>query len=344
MNVSRKEFLQALGLTAAASALSGCKSPFADCGAEPVAPTLAMPKIALQLYSLHRYLGGMKDKDGKVTLAARGLEKGLEDVAKIGYTGIEFAGYYGFEAAQLKKMLADNGLVACGTHVVNCEFGFKIDKEKGTFAYDPEILKKTCDFNLGYGNDYICCPGGGNVPPNSGWGVEQPAATKEKDEWIKKLCDLYNKAAADAAKMGCKIGLHNHMWEHNIKLTDGTSYWDYFFQNTDKNVCMEQDVGWSTCAGIDPCKEFLKYPGRSPTLHAKENGMGKDVEKFDAILGKPGCDANGKPCAVPVDWDALIPVAKADGVKWFVVECEQHFEDLSAVTPSYAFLKSKGLI
>ena len=121
-------------------------------------------------------------------------------------------------------------------------------------------------------------------------------------------------------------------------MTDGTSFWDYFFSNTSQDVCMEQDVGWSTCAGVDPKAEFRKYSGRSPTLHAKENGMGKDVKEFDAILGQPG-----KPGAVPVDWDGLIPAADEAGVEWWVVECERHFEDLSAITPSYAFLKAKGL-
>jgi len=62
------------------------------------------------------------------------------------------------------------------------------------------------------------------------------------------------------------------------------------------------------------------------------------VKEFDAILGRPG-----KPGATPVDWDALIPVVEENGTEWWVVECEKHFEDLSAITPSYAFLKSKGL-
>ena len=51
----------------------------------------------------------------------------------------------------------------------------------------------------------------------------------------------------------------------------------------------------------------------------------------------------GEPGAVPVDWDGLIPVSEKDGVEWYVVECERHFEDLSAVLPSYNFLRSKGL-
>ena len=203
-------------------------------------------------------------------------------------------------------------------------------------------MKKTCEFNLGYGNNLIICPGGGNIPPGIQWatgqGGSESVPTKEIDEFTKRLADLYNEGANIAAKFGCRIGLHNHTWEHGVKMTDGTSFWDYFFSNTCENVCMEQDVGWSTCAGIDPKEQYAKYPHRSPTLHAKENGMGKNVKEFDAILGKPG-----KPDATPVDWDGLIPVAAKDGVQWFVVECERHFDDLSAVLPSYNFLKAKGL-
>ena len=130
-------------------------------------------------------------------------------------------------------------------------------------------------------------------------------------------------------------------------MLNGTSFWDYFFTNTSKDVVMEQDVGWTTCAGdmfpgLSAVEQYKKYPHRSPTLHAKENGMGKGVKKFDAILGKPGCDENGKPCATPVPWDELFPVTDADGVKWYVVECERHEDTFDAIKPSFDFLKSKG--
>ena len=329
MNVSRREFFAFLGTGTAAVALPGCICA-PKCGGK-------MPKIALQLYSLKDYIGGVK-KDGQIIKPGVGLEKALENIAAIGFKGVEFAGYYGFDPKALRKMLANAGLKGCGTHVACDAYG--LDTKKWT--YDPEVLKKTCDFNLGFGNNLIICPGGGNFPPGCSWstgrGGEPCKPSQAIDDHTKKLAEYYNKVAADAAKMGCRIGLHNHTWEHAIYLQDGTSFWDYFFSNTCENVCMEQDVGWTTCAGEDPKAQYVKYPHRSPTLHAKENGMGKDVKEFDAILGKPG-----KPGAVPVDWDGLIPVAAKDGVEWFVVECERHFEDLSAVLPSYNFLKAKGL-
>ena len=290
MNLTRRSFIGAMSAAGAACALPslGALKPVGN--------------VALQLYSIRDYI------------RKNGIEKALADVAAIGYKGVEFAGYWGKNAKQLKKILDDNGLVACGTHVGRGDFG-------------PDKVKATCEFNLEFGNTTIICPGGGNFPGKG----------QNLDDFLKMLVEYYNKAAVDAAKFGCKIGRHNHTGEFDRKLKDGTTYWDYFFSNTTKNVCMQQDVGWTTCAGYDPCEQYVKYPGRSPSLHAKENGMGKGVKKFDAILGQPG-----QPGAKGVDWDKLFKAADKDGVKWWVVECERHAGSLAAVKPSFEFLKAKG--
>ena len=294
MQMNRRAFLGTTLAASAAAATRGFGACSCGCGCGQPA------QVAVQLYSIHKYIKG---KDG--------LAKALQEVAKIGYKGVEFAGYYGASADEIKKMLADAGLVACGTHVGRAEFG-------------PDKIKATCEFNLAYGNSFICCPGGGNFPGKG----------ENLDDFMKMLVDYYNTAAETAAKYGCKIGLHNHKGEFERKLSNGQTYWDYFFSQTADNVCMEQDVGWTTAAGRDPCIQYAKYPHRSPTLHAKENGMGS--KKFDAILGQPGDGAVG------VAWDRLFPVTDADGVKWYVVECERHFDSLMPITESFKFLQSKG--
>ena len=320
MNVSRRELLTALGMSAAALAVPSAFADLCTCSKKA--------KIAVQLYSIGSYVSRV------------GLERALETLASIGFKGVEFYGgsCFGQPAKSVRKWLADNGLKGCGIHVDNGAFGFNTTN----WTYDAETLKRTCAFNLEYGNNLIICPGGGNCPPGVSWSTGQGGKpcnpSPEIDEFTKKLIDLYNRASTDAAREGCLIGIHNHTWEHGVIMQNGQTYWDYFFSNTSDRVCMEQDVGWTTCAGVDPKEQYVKYPHRAPTLHAKENGMGSGVREFDAILGKPG-----KPGAKPVDWDGLIPVTEADGVEWYVVECERHFEDLSAVLPSYRFLKSKGL-
>ena len=234
-------------------------------------------------------------------------------------------------AKTLKALLDDNGLVACGTHVSKDAFG-------------PDKVKETCEYNLTFGNNLIICPGGGNRPAGVAW----DATSGVKDDWWKYLTEYYAKAAEDAAKFGCKIGLHNHAWEFQMKLSDGTTVWDYFFKNTPANVCMQQDVGWTTSAGYDPCEQYVKYPHRSPSLHAKENGclytpdyQREWAENFDAILGKPGTFKDGRKVQ-GVDWDRLFKTSDADGVKWYVVECEKHEDSLMAIDASFKFLKSKG--
>ena len=135
------------------------------------------PKIALQLYSIHNYTD------------SAGLARTLADAAKIGYRGVEFAGYRGHSAAEIRTMLADNGLVACGTHV-------------GRTALAGDELARSCEFCRECGFDLLVCPGGGNLPGDD-W-------TGSFDDWMKFVTDFYAKAAERAAAFGCRVGLHNH--------------------------------------------------------------------------------------------------------------------------------------
>ena len=326
MNIDRRSFLGSAVAASSALMLPGCCT--CCCGGA---------QVAVQMYSIRTYYKGLKDrKTGKILKKGVGFAKAFQEIAAIGYKGVEFAGYdegdgRDLPAKTLASMLADNGLVACGTHV-------------GKEAFGPDKVKETCEYNLGFGNNVIICPGGGNRPSGVAW----DATSGVKDDWWKYLTEYYAKAAEDAAKFGCKIGLHNHAWEFQMKLSDGTTVWDYFFKNTPANVCMQQDVGWTTSAGYDPCEQYVKYPHRSPSLHAKENGClyapdykREWAENFDAILGKPGTFKDGRKVQ-GVDWDRLFKASDADGVKWYVVECEKHEDELMAIDASFKFLKSKG--
>ena len=320
MNINRRSFIGSSFAALSAAALPGCCSFGCTSKAQ----------VAVQLYSIRSYISGRRIKGGE-KIPGVGLDRALEGIAKIGYKGVEMAGYYGLDAKSIDRMLKANGLVACGTHV-------------GKDAFSPEKVKNTCEFNLAYGNNLIICPGGGNRPAGTSWN----STTGIKDDWWKYLTEYYAKAADDAAKFGCRIGFHNHSWEFQMKLSDGTTVWDYFFANTPRNVCMEQDVGWTTAAGYDPCEQYVKYPRRSPTLHAKENGCVYSADhkrtwadRFDAILGQPGRFKDGR--TVPgVDWERLFKASDADGEKWDVVECEKHDDSLFAIDASFKFLRSKG--
>src|SRR5215813_2336838 len=88
--------------------------------------------IGLQLWSL-------RDQ------CAKDLPGMLKAVSRYGYKGVEFAGYHGRTAKELRTMLDDNGLKACGTHT-----------PYETILEDQ--LKATIEFNHTIGNTFLIVP------------------------------------------------------------------------------------------------------------------------------------------------------------------------------------------
>ena len=94
--ISKRDFLK-LSVTGLAGACLSAN------GASGFAPERKRIPVGLQLYSLRKECA--KDLEG--TIAA---------VGKMGYTGVEFAGYHGRDARTLRKLLDEAGLQCCGTH------------------------------------------------------------------------------------------------------------------------------------------------------------------------------------------------------------------------------------
>src|ERR1700722_4601058 len=92
--------------------------------------------VALQLYSV---------RDD----CARDFPGTLQAVAKMGYDGVEFAGYYGHTAESLRKNLDDLGLRAAGAHVA-------IDLMLG------DRLSETIEYHRTLGVPYLIVPWLGN--------------------------------------------------------------------------------------------------------------------------------------------------------------------------------------
>jgi sugar phosphate isomerase/epimerase len=224
-SLSRRDFL-----TLSAAGLAAAKL-----GALPALAAAAKKKIplGLQLYSVREQCG----KD---------LPMVLEAVAKMGYKGVEFAGYYGRDAKTLRKLLDDNGLVCCGTHA-------------GYNTLSANNLPATVEFNQILGNKYLICPGM-SAPDKAGW----LAKAKEFNEIADKI---------KANKM--VTGYHAHGGD--FKKYDGETAWDIFFGNTKKEVVMQLDTGNCRDGGADPVAILKQYRGRGQTIHLKESGGPKDA-------------------------------------------------------------------
>ncbi|MBM3859547.1 MAG: TIM barrel protein [Verrucomicrobia bacterium] len=184
--------------------------------------------IGLQLYSVRKE-------------CAADLVRTITAVGKMGYKGVEFAGYYDRDAKTLRKLLDDHGLKCCGTHT-------RID----TLA--PDKLTETIEFNKILGNKFLIVPG---LPKKH---------TATRQAW-RETADLFNELADKVKPDGMLVGYHNHSIE--FKPLDGELPWDTFFGNTKKEVIMQFDTGNAMHAGGEAVTFLKKYPGRAITVHLK---------------------------------------------------------------------------
>jgi len=255
---SRREMLQAAALSAAALALPAL-SRAAD------EPSKKIP-IGLELYSVRSLIP--KDFTGTI-----------EAIGKMGYQGVEFAGYHGWDRKpkELRKLLDDNGLKCCGTHT-----------QLPTLLGDE--LKKTAELHDILGNKFLICP----------WLVAKDAAG-----WS-ELAKQFNDIAAKAKELGKVVGYHSH--SHDFKQYDGKTSWEIFFDNTDKEIVHQIDVGNTIDGGGDPLAMIKKYPGRTKTTHIKERGG-----PAEAAIGEG-----------TVDWKSLFAAYESvGGTEWYIVEYER---------------------
>jgi sugar phosphate isomerase/epimerase len=190
---------------------------------------MARIPIALQLYSIR------KDCE-------RDLPATLEAVAKMGYEGVEFAGYYGRSAQELRTMLDGLGLRVAGTHI-------------GLDTLLGERLSETVAFNRALGNRFLIVPGLAEERRNS------------RTAWV-ETAKIFNEIAEKLAQEGMVTGYHNHHIE--FAPMDGELPWDTFFGNTRREVVMQVDIGNALHGGGDPIPYIERYPGRAITVHLKE--------------------------------------------------------------------------
>ena len=192
--------------------------------------------LALQVYSVRE-------------AASRDLAAVLEKIAEMGYEGVEFAGYYGKDPKDIRKMLDDNGLKCCGTHT-------------GIGEFRGDRFEKTAELHKTLGAKFMIVPGG----------IDGDLHDVEKN---KRIAEEFNQFAEKAKPLGLCVGYHAHGGD--AKLIDGIPAWERFFDATVPEVIMQMDIGNYQMGGGDPYKMIEKFKRRSKTVHLKEGGPGNPI-------------------------------------------------------------------
>jgi sugar phosphate isomerase/epimerase len=238
MSQNRRTFLSNLALAAVA-----VRSPRILRGA--LAPSAAkLQRIGMQLYTVR-------------SLTAKDLAGALAQLAKIGYKEVEFAGYQGHSAADVRAMLDQNGLAAPSAHIDLP----KIETEADTTFADAKVV----------GHRWITVP---SLPRG-------PRQTV--DDW-KKIAARFNAAAKKVNDAGFKFAFHNH---NDVFRKAGEELpIDILMHETDPAlVSYQMDVYWVVNGGGNPVELLGKYPGRFKMLHLKDSMGAPDHKMADVGAG-----------------------------------------------------------
>ena len=194
---------------------------------------------SIQLYSLR-------------DITASDMDTALRRVSEIGYKYVEFAGFFGHSASDIKAMLDKYGLKVSGTHT---GFGEIRDNFEATVEYHKAI-----------GNTNIIVPG-------------FDYSTREKlDEFISFCIEYAPKLKAE----GITLGFHNHSGEF-IETGYGAIVHKEIREKTD--IELEIDTYWAYNAGEDPMALMEEFKDRIRVIHIKdgfEGGKGMPLGRGSA--------------------------------------------------------------
>jgi sugar phosphate isomerase/epimerase len=213
--------------------------------------------------------------------AERDLNHVLHELSAIGYNGVEFAGFYGLDAQDVKKMLQEHHLVPLSSHV---QFNLiKADMEN-VIAYHKQI-----------GIQYIAVPA---VSSDEAPGKPGYAASICTISTFGKMC----------AENGIQLIYHNHDTEF-VKIS-GQYALDFLYDAIQPvYLATELDTCWIDAAGESSVEYIKKYKGRCSVVHLKDyTGVkGMDFKFCPVGYGK-------------MDIAAILEAGNSSGVQWYIVE------------------------
>lgn len=277
---------------------------------------MANLKVGIQLYSLRDKM----EADMYGTLKA---------VKEMGYDCVEFAGYFGKSAEEIKGMLDELGLECPSVHQ--------------TIDWYEEDGVKAIEFVKTLGAKYSAIPW---------YKIEE-----YQENWDATIAK-FSKVGKLLSETGLDMLYHNHDFEFQTK--DGELIIDKLYTEIDKDYLNpEFDTCWIKYAGYSPEEYLDKYAGRINVVHIKDFFAKKlaNGPVYALIDSKGEVDDEEKPAETterefefrPVgsgiqDVKSIVEASIKAGAKYIIVEQDQWYEgdNLADAKKSREYLKSIG--
>jgi sugar phosphate isomerase/epimerase len=224
----------------------------------------------------------------------------------------------------------------------------------------PKLLPLCKKYNLATPAahfEYACLTGNwanyGGKPPRAGYNL-QAALAEAKKAGIEyfvipyiaqqdragmgmfiRLANQLNQAGEMAAKMGMKVGYHNHAFEFT-KYGKFTGF-EILLENMDpEKSCIEFDIFWAQVAGNDPAALIRKYPKHIKLVHLKDLRANTPEMRAENV-GKEAFQELG---AGVINLAAVLESAKRVDVAHYFVEQDQTPGDpLASLKTSFDYLQ-----
>ena len=224
------------------------------------------------------------------------MAKALKQIAELGYTAVEFAGFFDKSAEDVRAMLDEYGLAISGTHSMYTELR-------------PSVIMDTIKYHKTVGNTDFIIPGA-------------DLSTLEK---LEDFVNVVNYAQPILAAEGIRLGYHNHSHEFVIQ-PYGSTIHAQIEQRT--NVHFEIDTFWTFNAGLDSIATLERLAHRIHVIHLKDGrrgGYGIPLGQGDAPVADVVKYAEAKGLQMVVESETLTPNGMAEATA-----CMDYLKSLEA--------------
>ena len=224
------------------------------------------------------------------------MAKALKQIAELGYTAVEFAGFFDKSAEDVRAMLDEYGLAISGTHSMYTELR-------------PSVIMDTIKYHKTVGNTDFIIPGA-------------DLSTLEK---LEDFVNVVNFAEPILAAEGIRLGYHNHSHEFVVQ-PYGSTIHAQIEQRT--NVHFEIDTFWTFNAGLDSIAVLERLAHRIHVIHLKDGrkgGYGIPLGQGDAPVADVVKYAEAKGLQMVVESETLTPNGMAEATA-----CMDYLKSLEA--------------
>lgn len=236
--------------------------------------------------------------------AERDFKGTMQKLKEMGYDGVELAGLYGLQPAEIKAVLDEVGLVPLSAHVPFQELAADIE---GTVAQYKEI-----------GMQYIAIP----------YLMEEDRPGTEK--FLKNI-EIFRQIGEACNKVGITLLYHNHDFEF-VKI-GGKYALDVLYDTVPADLLQtELDTCWVNVGGEDPSAYVRKYAGRAPVVHLKDFYLsGEKPEQMYELIGiesekkeEEKKTFEFRPLGKGMqDMPAILAASEDAGAEWVIVEQDE---------------------